>query len=1043
MNQILSKVTGKGRKASSWKKLILYSILAFFLVWSQPACADSNSVLNWVGNMFPSGNSNIILPKGESFSVYTQVYKKGVTPSYRQGENITCTLYWGEVKRFGGNWQNVTTTPMSYIGDTNENDEYRAMISPDTGLYEYTTRCIEEDTGGVRWQSGGNGHLTVSPVPNAPEQRQALWIDRDTIAWNESEGVTYELHYAPSGDVRVPVRSGEGITLREKGKILWDEYPKFPNIGGYDGWQISSAAKPLVPAILKSESAIAAYDENGKLIDATGLQLQGVLDDLYSYSGDLGVIYDRGTPTLKLWAPTAKSVTLHRYENTNPNTQSTTHEMNFNPETGVWTVVGDRSWDRQYYLYEVEVYVPFTGKFETTFVTDPYSVNLSQDSRLSQMVDLYEDPRLKPDGWDEINKSPLTAPEDIAIYEVHVRDFSRNDAKVSERDRGTFNAFTYNGKNGKPLSNGMSHLNDLAEAGLTHIHLLPVSDFASVEENPDARIDPNPDILASFARDSVQQQAMIGSTRGNDSFNWGYDPYHYGVPEGSYATAQDDATRILEFRKMVQALDESNLKVVMDMVYNHTFANGLYTQAVLDKVVPGYYHRYNNEGYQVNSSCCADTATEFDMMEKLMVDTIQRWIKAYKVDGFRFDLMNLHTVDNMVELRDTISRMTPAQDGVDGNNIYLYGEGWDFGSAKAKGLHHASQYNMAGTGIGTFNDKIRDAVHGGYSTNPKEIHRQGFINGQSYDWNGYFYNERFRNNLRKTTDKLRINLAGSLQDFHIIDQNNQEVSGLELDGTGYVKDPQETVNYISKHDNETLFDLNMFKLPLGHSGSAVTSMKERVRAQNLGLSLVGFSQGIPFFHLGSDMLRSKSLDHNSYDSGDWFNRVDFTYTKSNFGVGLPPAWNNQERWEIMAPLLRNSKFDPTQEHILDNVSHFQDVLKIRRSSPLFRLRTKEEIEQRVQFHNMGESQKDGFIAMSISDTVGDNLDPNYNQIAVFFNADKFQKKITISEFAGSEMALHPVQTNSRDDVVKTAQFDLETGQFEIPPRTTAVFVSPE
>ncbi|MFP4133556.1 MAG: pullulanase-type alpha-1,6-glucosidase [Halothece sp.] len=1043
MSQILSKVTGRGPKASSWKKLILYSIIAFFLVWTQPACADSNSPLNWVGNMFPSGNSNIILPKGESFSVYTQVYKKGVTPSYRQGGNISCTLYWGEVKRFGGNWQTVTTTPMSYIGDTNENDEYRAMISPDTGLYEYTTRCIEEDTETVRWQSGGNGRLTVSPVPNAPEQRKALWIDHDTIAWNQSEGVTYELHYAPSGNVRVPVRSGEGITLREKGKLLWDEYPKFPNIGGYDGWQIPSAAKPLVPAILKSESAIAAYDENGKLIDATGLQLQGVLDDLYSYSGDLGVIYDRGTPTLKLWAPTAKSVTLHRYENTYPNIQSNTHEMNFNPETGVWTVVGDRSWDRQYYLYEVEVYVPFTGKFEKTFVSDPYSVNLSQDSRFSQMVDLYEDPSLKPEGWDEISKSPLTAPEDMAIYEVHVRDFSRNDAKVPERDRGTFNAFTYNGKNGKPLSNGMSHLNDLAEAGLTHIHLLPASDFASVEENPEARINPNPDILASFARDSVQQQAIIGSTRGNDSFNWGYDPYHYGVPEGSYATAQDDATRILEFRKMVQALNESNLKVVMDMVYNHTFANGLYTQAVLDKVVPGYYHRYNNEGYQVNSSCCADTATEFDMMEKLMVDTIQRWIKAYKVDGFRFDLMNLHTVDNMVKLRDTIRRMTPAQDGVDGNNIYLYGEGWDFGSAKDKGLHHASQYNMAGTGIGTFNDKIRDAVHGGYSTNPQEIHRQGFINGQSYDWNGYFYNDRFRNNLRKTTDKLRINLAGSLQDFHILNQNNQEVSGLELDGTGYVKDPQESVNYISKHDNETLFDLNLFKMPLGQSGSAVTSMNERVRAQNLGLSLVGFSQGVPFFHLGSDMLRSKSLDHNSYDSGDWFNRVDFTYTKSNFGVGLPPAWNNQERWEIMAPLLRNSKFDPTQEHILDNVSHFQDVLKIRRSSPLFRLRTKEEIEKRVQFHNMGENQKDGFIAMSISDTVGENLDSNYDQIAVFFNADKFRKKITIPEFAGSKMMLHPVQTNSRDDVVKTAKFDLETGQFEIPPRTAAVFVTPE
>jgi len=632
----------------------------------------------------------------------------------------------------------------------------------------------------------------------------------------------------------------------------------------------------------------------------------------------------------------------------------------------------------------------------------------------------------------------------MAIYEAHVRDFSRDDESVPERDRGTFNAFSYNGKNGKPLSNGMNHLQQLAEAGLTHLHLLPAFDFVSVEENPQARINPDANLLASFGRDSVQQQAIIGSTRGNDSFNWGYDPYHYGVPEGSYATAQDDTTRIVEFRKMVQSLNEIGLRVVMDVVYNHTFANGLYTQAVLDKVVPGYYHRYNKDGYQENSSCCPDTATEFNMMEKLMVDTILRWAKAYKVDGFRFDLMNLHTVENLVTLRNTINQLTPEQDGVDGESIYLYGEGWDFGSAKGKGLYAATQYNMAGTGIGTFNDKIRDTVHGGYSTNPQAIHRQGFINGQSYDWNGYFYNQRFRYDLQTKSDKLRINLAGSLQDFQIVDQNNRQVSGIELEGTGYTKDPQESINYISKHDNETLFDLNMFKLPLGKSGSAVTSMNERVRVQNLGLSLVGLSQGIPFFQLGSDMLRSKSLDHNSYDSGDWFNRIDFTYSKNNFGVGLPPAWSsNQERWAIMSPMLRNSKFDPEPEHILANTHHFQEVLKLRRSSPLFRLRTKEDIEQRVHFHNMGQNQQDALIVMSLDDTVGENLDSNYKKVVALFNADKFGQKFKIPELAGTSMVLHPVQANSHDDVVKSANFDLSTGEFEVPARTTAVFVAPE
>ena len=1047
MNQLLPLASVPGPKAptlSRLKRLFLLLAITLLFSWSQPASADSSSSLNWVGNMFPSGNSNITLPQGESFSVYTQVHEEGVTEPEAQGDNIACTLFWGEVERFGGAWKEVMTTSMSYLGDAGNNDEYRAVISPDTGLYEYTTRCVDQKTGNISWQSGGNGRITVSPVPNAPEQRQAMWLDQTTLAWNQEKGVTYELHYAPNGNLMVPVRSGDGIRLREDEELSWDSYSKFPNIDGYQAWQVPSAAKPLIPAILRSETAIAAYDETGKLVDATGIQLQGVLDDLYSYSGELGVVYNQGTPTLKLWAPTAKSVTLHRYETPLPKANNgVAHEMEFNSDTGVWTVVGDRSWDRQYYLYEVEVYVPFTGKFETNLVTDPYSVNLTQDSRLSQMVDLYNDPSLKPDGWNNVTKPKLDAPEDMAVYEVHVRDFSRDDETVPERDRGTFNGFTYNGKNGNSLSDGMKHLRNLADAGLTHVHLLPVSDFVSVEENPQARINPDPALLNTFGRDSLQQQAIIGSTRGNDSFNWGYDPYHYGVPEGSYATAQNDATRILEFRKMVQSLNQMGLRVVMDVVYNHTFANGLYTQAVLDKIVPGYYHRYNKDGYQENSSCCPDTATEFDMMEKLMVDTILRWIKAYKVDGFRFDLMNLHTVQNMEHLRNTIDRLSIAQDGVDGDSIYVYGEGWNFGSAKGKGLYQASQYNMAGTGIGTFNDKIRDAVHGGYSTDPTGIRRQGFINGQSYDWNGYFYDERFRHNLHATTDKLRVALAGSLQDFQITDQNNNQVSGQELDGTGYTKDPQETVNYISKHDNETLFDLNLFKMPLGHSGSAVTSMKERVRAQNLGLSLVGFSQGIPFFHLGSDMLRSKSLDHNSYDSGDWFNRVDFTYTKSNFGVGLPPAWSNQSRWDIMSPLLRNPKFDPHQEEILDNVTHFQEVLKIRRSSPLFRLRTKEDIEQRVKFHNTGHNQKDALIAMSIDDTVGENLDGNYQQIVTLFNADKFRHKIKIPEFAGSSMQLHPVQMNSHDHVVKSAQFEAKTGEFDVPPRTAAVFVVPE
>jgi pullulanase-type alpha-1,6-glucosidase len=512
------------------------------------------------------------------------------------------------------------------------------------------------------------------------------------------------------------------------------------------------------------------------------------------------------------------------------------------------------------------------------------------------------------------------------------------------------------------------------------------------------------------------------------------------VPEGSYATVQDGAQRILEFREMVKALSEDGLRVVMDMVFNHTFASGLNTQAVLDKVVPGYYHRYNNDGYLMNSSCCSDTATEFDMMQKLMIDTAILWVKAYKVDGFRFDLMNLIPADAMIRLRDKIRTLTPVRDGINGAEIYLYGEGWDFGSARDKGFYHANKYNMAGTGIGTFNDQIRDAIHGGYADDAEQIRQQGFINGQSYNWNGYFYDKRFGKDLRHTTDKLRIALAGSLQNYKIVDQNNNLIDGKSFNGSGYTRDPQETINYASSHDNETLFDLNVFKMPQGKYGMSRTSMEERVRSQNMAMSLVGLSQGIPSFHAGIDMLRSKSLDHNSYDSGDWFNRLDFTYHTNNFRVGLPPAWGNQSRWSIMAPLLADPQLKPTQENILNSVAHLQEILKIRKSSKLFRLETEGQIIARVKFHNTGSQQKDGLIAMSISDRINHGLDPKYKQVVVLFNANKFDQTLSIPEFKRVSMSLHPVQLNSRDPLVKTSSFNSQTGEFRVPGLTTAVFV---
>ena len=997
----------------------------------------TSAAVGWVGNMFPAGGSSNTITAGNNFDVYVQVWKNNITPGSGQGSNINCTLHWGAVDFHGGTWLNATGTPMTYTGDVGNNDEYQATISPAAGLYEYTTYCTDTSDSTTYWQSSGDGRLTVTQPANIPDAFKALWVAEDTIAWNTTHGpsgVSYELHYDYNGNLTVPTTAGSGLPLTFNAYLNGSSYAKFPNINGYKALKISSGQLSQIPTILKSEVAIAVYDNSGNILETTGLQLQGVLDDLYTYNGDLGVIYSGSTPTLRVWAPTAQAVTLHRYTSATATTASTT-PMTWNATNGTWSITGSTAWDKQYYVYEVQVVVPATGQVENNFVTDPYAVNLNMNASRSQIVDIYNDTSLEPANWHSFNKPALDAPEDIVVYEVHVRDFSLQDNTVAAAHRGKFKAFTYDGNNGRSLSNGMSHLIDLSQAGLTHIHLLPVFDIASVNEDESQRQEADPAVLATYAADSDQQQSIVGNLRADDGFNWGYDPQHYGAPEGSYATNQNDTSRLIEFREMVQILNENGLRVVMDVVYNHTAQSGQAEKSVLDKIVPGYYQRYDNQGSLQTSSCCADTASEFAMMEKLMVDTVVRWATAYKVDAFRFDLMNLHTVDNVIAVRDAVQSLTIANDGVDGSKIYVYGEGWDFGSASGKGLYHANQFNSAGTGVGTFNDRIRDAVHGGFDTDPLRIRQQGFINGLSYDWNGYTYNNRYLGDLLDATDRLRVGLAGNLQNYSFTDRYNNNQTGLGLSGTGYALDPQEAVNYISKHDNETLYDLNVFKAPIG------TAMADRLRIQNMGLSLVGLGQGVPFFHLGSDMLRSKSLDRNSYDSGDWFNRIDFTYQANNFGVGLPPAWDNSSRWDIMRPLLTNTALQPNQSDILDTVEHFKEILEIRASSELFHLETASDVNNRLQFHNTGSSQLGGLIVMTLDDTISPDLDPNYEHIIVLFNANKVAYNFTLPSMAGLNASLHPVQANSNDSVVQTASFNSSTGTFSVPARTTAVFVS--
>lgn len=873
------------------------------------------------------------------------------------------------------------------------------------------------------------------------KQQKAHWVSENTIAWDiePAEGNTYLFHYTPTGGALSlgldSVTGGASLPLTVDANGLNDTLKaKFPHLADYTALTFNPDDLGQVRIALKGQIAVSAYNGAGELLDATGLQIPGVLDDLYTYDGPLGVTFEEDVPSLRVWAPTARGVRLHLFANaTTP--VSDVLPMRIDPQTGTWSITGESGWNGQFYLYEVQVFIPSTGAVATNLVTDPYSISLSINSTRSQIVNL-NDSALTPEGWDTLEKPSLAAPEDIVVYELHIRDFSANDPTVPAEHRGKYLAFT------DLESNGMQHLIQLAQAGLTHLHLLPSFDIATIEEDSSLWVEADPAELAALPSNSEEQQAILNPLRDLDGFNWGYDPYHYNVPEGSYATDPNGTVRILEYRQMVQSLNQSGLRVVADVVYNHTNASGQNDRSVLDRIVPGYYHRLNASGRVETSTCCQNTATEHNMMRKLMIDSAILWATVYKIDAFRFDLMGHHMRDDMIALQDALHSLTLEEDGVDGSSIYIYGEGWDFGEVggNARGVN-ATQFNMAGTGIGTFNDRLRDAARGGSPFGGQQ--EQGFINGLYTDPNATDQGtpEEQLTQLLHFSDLIRVGLAGNLMDYQFVNAAGELVDGTAIDYNGnaaaYTSDPQENIIYVSKHDNETLFDIIQYKAPLA------TSMADRVRMQNLGNAIVMLSQGVPFFQAGDDLLRSKSLDRNSYNSGDWFNRLDFSYQSNNWGVGLPPSGDNQSMWPVMATLLGTEGLTPGETDIMQAVTVFRELLQIRRSSPLFRLQTAAAVQERLVFYNTGPEQIPGLIVMSLSDMTGVNLDPNYGMIVVLFNATPETQSFTMADVAGLPMTLHPVQQNSSDPVVQTASFNAANAAFIVPARTTAVFVLAE
>lgn len=782
----------------------------------------------------------------------------------------------------------------------------------------------------------------------------------------------------------------------------------------------------VIDTLIRGPLKAVVTNGRGETLDSMTIQYAGLLDHLYYYEGnDLGPVAHHNEFSLKLWAPTARQVRLFIYSSPDANPQDPQAILPMDRENGIWKTYLPRSYENFFYLYEVEVFQPLTGQMELSLATDPYSRSLAMNSAKSQIVNI-DSEQLKPSGWDHLTKPVLHSLVDSVIYELHIRDFSSLDATVPFYERGTYSAFTQDN------SLGMQHLKSLAEAGLTHIHLLPFNDFGSVNENKS--LWQNYHGRSSYLE---EPQSIIGQIRSEDPFNWGYDPVHYFTPDGSYASDPHGGARIKEVRQMIQSLNKSGLRVVQDVVFNHTYNHALEKFSVFDRIVPLYYYRVNEEGLAHKSSCCADTASEHRMMEKLIIDSVIYWAKTYKLDGFRFDLMSFHSKQTMSLVRDSLRSLTVEKDGVDGSKLLLYGEGWEFGSLYDRHADQAATaVNSYGLDIGFFNDRIRDAVRGG-TTNSSEKSDQGFVTGLYFDFNREPANRNTPTHLEDQKMKLlhlgdviKVGLAGNLKDYRFREHLGSSITGgqLRFRGTqvGTAASPTETINYVSAHDGYTLWDAIQAKAPFFNPerSPAMASITEKQRMHHLALALPLLGQGIPFIESGLEILRSKNGDQDSYDSGDFFNSLDFSLRDNGWGRGLPPAWKNYYDWTFWQPRLTEPAMAVSAEEIVKTKNYFKALLRLRKSSSLFRLQSQEEISQKLQFLD---ANQPGLIAMLLTD--------QEETLLVLFNASKDPRTFTHSVFTES-WDLHPMWDPTVDSAL--AEVAISKSYVSIPGRSTVV-----
>lgn len=503
--------------------------------------------------------------------------------------------------------------------------------------------------------------------------------------------------------------------------------------------------------------------------------------------------YSPAETKFSLWAPTAEEVRVLLFESGNEGSASNTFPMEMG-ENGTWNISIKEDLKGKFYTFNVKVNGKWLGD-TPGIMAKAVGVN----GKRAAVLDLRS---TDPEEWENDVRPPLKNYADITVYEMHHRDFSL-DSVSGIQNKGKFLALTEQGTTSSSgEKTGIDHLKEL---GITHVHLLPSYDYASVDETK---------------LDKAQ-------------YNWGYDPQNYNVPDGSYSTdPYKPDVRIREFKQMVQALHKAGIRVVLDVVYNHTFNTD---ESNFERTVPGYFYRQTKDGQWANGSGCGnETASDRAMMRKYMIESILYWINEYHIDGFRFDLMGIHDIETMNEIRAAIDKIDPS--------IFMYGEGWAASSPQLEADRLAMKANVEKMPrIAAFSDEMRDGLRGGWDDDTKGA----FLVGEP----GHEMS-------------IKFGIVGAIEHPQVISDS------VNYSKKPWALQPTQMISYVSCHDDMCLADRLKATMP-------DASVEELAALQKLAETFVFTSQGVPFIFAGDEMMRDKKGVHNSYNSPDSINTIDW------------------------------------------------------------------------------------------------------------------------------------------------------------------------